>query len=393
MVDQTFGYIGYFDRESCDLDEFKVLTSQQLEAADAPHAAAIQKNVPLYDMEALRPALEDSEKRRVLMAEWAHVLRHSAGVIALKRAYADTTVIDRASDVFGAIIADEKAGAAGKGDHFAASGANDRVWNSLQKQCLRDPEGFALYFGNTSIAAACEAWLGPNYQVTAQVNQVRPGGKAQSAHRDYHLGFQTADQSARYPAHAHEVTATLTLQGAVAHCDMPLDSGPTKLLPFSQLYPAGYLGFHDADHRAYFEDAHIQVPLEKGDAVFFNPALFHAAGENRSADINRMVNLLQVSSAFGRAMEAIDRFAMTGALFPALVALKQGGRMTASELDAAIAACAEGYSFPTNLDTDPPVGGLAPESQADLLRRAVQEGWTDDQLVHALSQMATRQAA
>jgi ectoine hydroxylase-related dioxygenase (phytanoyl-CoA dioxygenase family) len=106
-----------------------------------------------------------------------------------------------------------------------------------------------------------------------------------------------------------------------------------------------------------------------------------------------MVNLLQVSSAFGRAMEAIDRFAMTGALFPALVALKQGGRMTASELDAAIAACAEGYSFPTNLDTDPPVGGLAPESQADLLRRAVQEGWTDDQLVHALSQMATRQAA
>lgn len=393
MVDHTFGYVGYFDRESCDLDEFKVLTSQQLEAADVPHAAAVESNVPIYDMAALRHALEDTDKRCTLMTEWAWVLRQSAGVIALKRVYADVSAIDRASDVFRAIIEDEKAGAAGKGDHFAASGANDRVWNSLQKQCLRDPEGFALYYGNTSIAAACEAWLGPNYQVTAQVNQVRPGGKAQSAHRDYHLGFQTADQSARYPAHAHEVTATLTLQGAVAHCDMPIESGPTKLLPFSQLYPAGYLAFHDSAYSAHFEDSYVQVPLEKGDAVFFNPALFHAAGENRSADINRMVNLLQVSSAFGRAMEAVDRRGMTAALFPALVALKQGGRMTAAELDAAIAACAEGYSFPTNLDTDPPVGGLAPESQADLLRRAVAEGWTDARLADALGQMATRQAA
>lgn len=222
---------------------------------------------------------------------------------------------------------------------------------------------------------------------------MRPGGKAQSAHRDYHLGFQTADQSARYPAHAHEVTATLTLQGAVAHCDMPIESGPTKLLPFSQLYPAGFLGFHEADHRDHFEEAHVQVALEKGDAVFFNPALFHAAGENRSRDINRMVNLLQVSSAFGRAMEAVDRRSMTAALFPALVALKQGGRLSASELDAAIAACAEGYSFPTNLDTDPPVGGLAPESQADLMRRAVSEGWTTDHLKDALGQMSARQAA
>lgn len=30
-----------------------------------------------------------------------------------------------------------------------------------------------------------EAWLGPGYQLTAQVNVVRPGGKAQEPHRDY----------------------------------------------------------------------------------------------------------------------------------------------------------------------------------------------------------------
>ncbi len=393
MVNQDLGPVGYFDRDSCDLDEFKVLTSQGLSTDAVPHAQWVAKNVPVYDMQALRPVLEQPDMRRALLAEWGWVLDKSAGVIALKGAYSDTSVIDRATDVFRQIIDEERQSGAGEGDHFAASGANDRVWNALQKQCMRDPEGFALYFGNTSIAAACEAWLGPNYQVTAQVNQVRPGAKAQQAHRDYHLGFQSVDSAARYPAHAHFVTATLTLQGAIAHCDMPVESGPTKLLPFSQLYPPGYLAFHDAAHRAHFEDTHIQLPLKKGDAVFFNPALFHAAGENYSSDIQRMANLLQVSSAFGRAMEAVDRQAMSVAAFPSLVALTRRGVLDGAELEAAIAATAEGYPFPTNLDTDPPVGGNAPVSQADILRRAVTEGWTETQLAEALSALHARQAA
>ncbi|MEO1109992.1 MAG: phytanoyl-CoA dioxygenase family protein [Pseudomonadota bacterium] len=393
MVTQDLGNVGYFDRESCDLDEFKVLTSQNLLVDAVPHAATVKKNVPVYDMQVLRPMLERPDARQALLAEWGWVLDKSAGVIALKRAYPDTAVIDRATDVFRQIIDEERQSGSGEGDHFAASGANDRIWNALQKQCLCDPEGFALYFGNTAIAAACEAWLGPNYQMTAQVNQVRPGGKAQQAHRDYHLGFQSADSAAQYPAHAHLVTASLTLQGAVAHCDMPVESGPTKLLPFSQLYQPGYLAFHDEAHRAHFEDSYIQLPLEKGDAVFFNPALFHAAGENSSADIHRMANLLQISSAFGRAMEAVDRQAMSLAVFPSLVSLKQRGALDAAQLEAAIAATAEGYPFPTNLDTDPPVGGNAPESQADILRRAVAEGWTKAQLSQTLSDLTQRQAA
>jgi len=373
MVQCQLGYIGYFGPESCDLDEFKALTSQYLEKSAVPHAATVERRVPLYDMKALAGSLEDGPRRRALLSEWAWVLGRSAGVIVLKGAYANTVPIDRASDVFRSIIADERAGGADKGDHFAASGANDRIWNSLQKQCLRDPEGFALYFGNTAIAAACEAWLGPNYQMTAQVNQIRPGGKAQRSHRDYHLGFQSADSAARYPIHAHEVSAALTLQGGIAHCDMPIESGPSKLLPFSQLYGPGYLAFHHDDHRAWFEKAHVQLPLEKGDAVFFNPALFHAAGENRSMDIERMINLLQVSSAFGRAMESVDRIAMAQAVLPVLISLKKAGRLSEAELRAAVAATAEGYPLPTNLDTDPPVDGNAPVSQAELLTKAVYE--------------------
>jgi ectoine hydroxylase-related dioxygenase (phytanoyl-CoA dioxygenase family) len=393
MNSPRFDPFGVFDPAAADLAEFSALTGRMLDPSEAPHAAAIDKNIPVYDMADLAPALADPVRRRALLTEWARVLGQSAGVIALKRAFADTDPVDRASEVFRAIIAEEREGGAGKGDHFAAAGSNDRIWNALQKHCLRDPEGFALYYGNAAIAAAAEAWLGPAYQVTAQVNQVRPGGKAQSAHRDYHLGFQSAAGAARYPVHAHLLSASLTLQGAVAHCDMPIESGPTKLLPFSQLYAPGYLAFHDEAHRAQFEASYVQLALEKGDAVFFNPALFHAAGENTSADIERMANLLQVSSAFGRAMESVDRRAMCKAAYPALSALRQGGRMDALAFDAAIAAIAEGYAFPTNLDTDPPIGGLAPASQADILRQALDEGWSPDDVAARLDDLARRQTA
>jgi len=40
----------------------------------------------------------------------------------------------------------------------------------------------------------------------------------------------------------------------------------------------------------------------------------------------------------------------------------------------AVAACAEGYPFPTNLDRDPPIGGLAPPSQQALMLKALEEG-------------------
>jgi hypothetical protein len=55
-----------------------------------------------------------------------------------------------------------------------------------------------------------------------------------------------------------------------------------------------------------------------------------------------------------------------------------------------IAASAEGYPFPTNLDNDPPVDGLAPPSQADLVRRALREGWTARTLRNELRAGAQR---
>jgi ectoine hydroxylase-related dioxygenase (phytanoyl-CoA dioxygenase family) len=382
---------GYFDNAECDLNAFTLLIDQTANASTVPNADDVQKNTPIYDMARLRPSLEDKERRQTIMAEWARVLQAGAGVLVLRGAYADTTVLDEATAIYEQIIATEKLASGGGGDHFAASGSNDRIWNSLQKLCEEAPDVFLRYFANTSIAAACEAWLGPNYQMTAQINLVHLGGAAQQAHRDYHLGFQTAEISAEYPAHVHDLSPALTLQGAVAHCDMPVESGPTKLLPFSQLYRAGYAAWRRDDFRALFEERCIQLPLAKGDALFFNPALFHAAGANTSSDVHRMANLLQVSSAFGRAMETVDREKMCKLLYPHAMAAHQNSTLGVSDLKAAIAASAEGYSFPTNLDRDPPKGGLAPETQQALFARALAEGFDLQEFGAILDEMRVKQ--
>jgi len=391
MTGNESGCGGYFSVGDCDLDEFRGLTSRKLSLDDLRFASGISFNVPEYDVPRLRNRLEEPGERRKIIAEWARMLGRFTGVLVLRSAYVDTAPIDAATEIYNDIIVKERESSGNGADHFATAGANDRIWNSLQKLCERDPRVFARYFGNAAVAAVCEAWLGPNYQMTAQINVVRPGGTAQQAHRDYHLGFQTEETASAWPAHTHDLSAALTLQGAIAHTDMPLESGPTKLLPFSQLYRPGYVAWRRDDFRAHFEENHVQVPLAKGDAVFFNPALFHAAGANYSADIQRMANLLQVSSAFGRAMESVNRLEMCRKLYPALAEL--GSDLPDADRRAAIAACAEGYSFPTNLDTDPPAGGLAPETQAALMERALSEGWSAADACAALETQAARQEA
>ena len=323
------------------------------------------------------------------MVEWANVLLNGPGALVIRQVYRDKTVIDAATAAFDAIMASEAASGGGA-DHFAKAGSNGRIWNSLQKLCEADPDLFTRYHAIPAIDAVCEAWLGPNYQMTAQVNLVRPGGEAQLAHRDYHLGFQTADISATYPAHVHLLSPVMTLQGGIAHVDIPVEAGPTKLLPFSQMYAQGYAAWRRNDFRAHFERHHIQLALEKGDVIFFSPALFHAGGANHTPDIQRMVDLLQVSSPFGRAMETIDRARMCKLAYPALARLSSGNILSAIEMEAAIAVCAEGYSFPTNLDRDPPVGGLAPITQNQLMHRALAELWSIERLNSELELMEAR---
>lgn len=376
--------------DSCSIDEFRQVVEVETPAELVPLATELCSNIPVYDAASVRSSRDDRDRVRALMAEWNRVLATGPGIVVFRQAYDNAALIDDVTGVLEKIITEEEARPAGSGDHFAPAGANSRIWNAHEKLCMADPHLFARYNANSIIPLISRAWLGPHYQITTQVNVVRPGGKAQTCHRDYHMGFQSADDLTQYPARVHELTPLLTLQGAVAHCDMPVESGPTKLLPFSQTYRPGYIATLQDAFRDYFEEHCVQLPLEKGDALFFNPAVFHAAGENRSSDIHRFANLMQIGSGYGRSIEIVDRLRMSRKIYPVLLGLKQTGEMNAAELADIVAACAEGYPFPANLDIDSPLTGMAPESQQHLMHRALEEGWPVEQFDQALQAQADR---
>jgi ectoine hydroxylase-related dioxygenase (phytanoyl-CoA dioxygenase family) len=219
--------------------------------------------------------------------------------------YLDKELLEKVNSVYQRIIESEKQESQ-KGDHFADGLTNDRIWNSFSKHCLSDSHSFVEYYSNPWLALICGAWLGPAYHITSQVNIVKPGGAAQVSHRDYHLGFQTAEACAKFTIATQIASQLLTLQGAVAHSDMPVESGPTRLLPFSQRFEEGFMAYRLPQFTEFFLGNYITLPLEMGDGLFFNPALFHAAGENVTRDVRRVANLLQVSCAFGKPMESID---------------------------------------------------------------------------------------
>jgi ectoine hydroxylase-related dioxygenase (phytanoyl-CoA dioxygenase family) len=369
---------------TCRLDDLRAITAERVDPADYPHAVAVEQEVLVFAAEDLPPA-----------AEFVRAFSEGPGVVVIRDAFPDPAVVDAVTAQFESIIAEQPS----PGDHFAAAGTNDRIWNATEKLAVRAPAVFCDYYANPVIAAVSLAWLGPGYQVTSQPNVVRPGGRSQVGHRDYHLGFLAPDQIARYPRHIHRLSPVLTLQGAIAHVDMPLESGPTLYLPHSHKYEAGYLTTNRPDFQRYFEDHHVQLPLRKGDAAFFNPAVIHGAGTNRSSDVRRFANLLQINSAFGRAMDQVDRRRVCAAIYPSLLAYERHLR-TAGVSESAVrrlvgnvvAASAEGYPFPTNLDLDAPVDGLAPPSQADVMLRALADGWEPAAFTSALDEHARRRA-
>jgi ectoine hydroxylase-related dioxygenase (phytanoyl-CoA dioxygenase family) len=365
----------------CSLEDFRKVVEVTTDLADYPLASVVDREVLIYE----RSSLPLETDPQAIEREWNKALSTGPGVIIIRGAYPDTSVVDRVSDVFTSIIDAERASGVASGDHFGKPGANARIWNAQEKLAVADPAAYVDYFANEIIALGSSAWLGPGYQITTQVNVVYPGGEPQQPHRDYHLGFQTNAVARTFPAQVHEFSPFLTLQGGVAHCDMSVASGPTMFLPHSQKYSLGYLAWREEAFKEYFWSHYVQLPLAKGDVVWFSPALFHGAGRNESTDVVRMVNLLQVSSAFGRAMETVDRVRLCSAIYPTLINAASGPAWSESFTSNVIGSAADGYPFPTNLDNDQPIGGLAPASQADVLTQALAENWSVDQFTQALA--------
>ncbi|HSJ90881.1 MAG TPA: phytanoyl-CoA dioxygenase family protein, partial [Ilumatobacter sp.] len=187
----SFGDIVPFHRDLCDLAEFRALIEQP--PGDFPGAVDVREGVPVYDAESLRERIA-TRGDRPTRAQLAAVLHEGPGIFVLAGAV-EHDVVDRATDVFDAMIAQQHAEGRQVGDHYAKPGANDRVWNAIEKLAVLDPDVFVDYYANDMVALGALAWLGPAYQISSQINVVNPGGDAQQPHRDYHLGFMTDDEA------------------------------------------------------------------------------------------------------------------------------------------------------------------------------------------------------
>ncbi|KAL4965694.1 phytanoyl-CoA dioxygenase family protein [Aspergillus stella-maris] len=384
----------YHAEASVSLEDFKQICSRTTDKNAYPLATSVQSDIPIYNAPSFNPT--DSSQASALQDEWYDILESGPGIFVLKGMYDPSkynNTLTATNAAFQKIIDAERRANGKIGDHFAAGGKNDRIWNSLSKHAFADPASFADYYSNPWLQVVSESWLGPAYRVTAQVNIVKPGGAAQDSHRDYHLGFQDLESCAAFPRSIQLTSQYLTLQGAVAHSDMPKESGPTRFLPFSQTYRPGYLAWRRDDFRAFFQENYVALPLSYGDGLFFNPAVFHAAGANETepaADggFHRKANLLQIGCAMGKTMESIDAVPIVERCWDEMVKKYKGAGGVDAELGALVRAIGEGYPFPTNLDQRPPApNGMAPESEQELLIRGLQEGWTTETAVKELRQL------
>ena len=156
----------------------------------------------------------------------------------------------------------------------------------------------------------------------------------------------------------------LTLQGAIAHTDMPLQCGPTRFGLFTQQFQKGYMILENPQYIEHVASRMAQLPLEKGDAVFFNPACLHQPGMNETSS-PRVANLLQVSACWGTPMEKINRLSMTKSVWSVIKRWhsdieKTGGEASAGgdrkhplQLEALINATCDDFGYPRDFDTMP----------------------------------------
>lgn len=167
---------GFRRAENCHLEDLLAVLEDATDPAAYSHVARVEQGVLVYEAASLPPLLADAASGDELRTEIADALAEGPGIVVFAGAF-EADVVDRVSRSFEDIIAAEKAAGGSVGDHFAAPGANDRIWNALEKLAVRDPDSFVAYYAGDVLDLAASAWLGPAYQVTSQVNVVNPGGK------------------------------------------------------------------------------------------------------------------------------------------------------------------------------------------------------------------------
>ncbi|KAI8949407.1 hypothetical protein F4801DRAFT_591151 [Xylaria longipes] len=294
----------------------------KLGLCDSKLASSIKSNVPHYDLPSISLSYPDLVYQ--LHDEWYQALGRGLGCpfycieLHQRLGSPEPELATSLTPLSTGEVASAKA------DHFATSGPNPHL------------QSFMPYYLNLWLAKVSETWLGPAYQLTAQVNLA----------------------CAQVPWSIHIACQFLMLHSAVAHSNMPPASGPTRVLPFSQLLPKGYMAWREPTIRAFFYGNRVSAPTKAGDPVFFNPALLYAAGENTTTDT--CWDKLKTLAADGES----------------------------DQTEACVNALAGGYPFPSNLDKQQPgPDGTTPPSEADILWEGLQKGWNTYQFITAIAQL------
>ena len=305
---------GWFTPDDCRLDDFRAVVETDHRPRRLPLRRRGAGGRPRLRAPGSR-ARHHRGGRRDVQAELARALMDGPGIVVFDRAFPDPDVVDRAlGRVRGA---DRRAEGRGRGRRrplrrarAATTGCGAR-WRSSPSPTPRPSSTTTPTTSSRSSRCLAGPRL-PGHQ-PGQRGQPRRRGADRPPRLPPRLHVRGA--SPRLPGARAPLSPALTLQGAVAHCDMPVETGPTMYLPHSQKYALATWPADRPSSRSTSTSTTCSSRCAKGDAAFFNPALFHGAGTNRTTDVRRMANLLQVSSAFGRAMETVDRAACR-ALYP-----------------------------------------------------------------------------
>ena len=114
-----------------DMNMFVASLSQKHESENYPNAVDFQKHIPVYDGDQLRRL--DASAKADVEAEWIKCWQQGAGVFVVRKLFDQMAVVDAATQVFYDLLHDQNKTQHDLADHFAASGANSRVWNCLEK--------------------------------------------------------------------------------------------------------------------------------------------------------------------------------------------------------------------------------------------------------------------
>src|SRR3712207_7422479 len=99
---------GWFTADDCRLEDFSAVVETTTDLAEYPHADEVRENVLVYGSR-LRDSVATPEGRRDVQAELARALTDGPGIVVFAGAFPDTGVVDRATAVFEAVIAEQKA--------------------------------------------------------------------------------------------------------------------------------------------------------------------------------------------------------------------------------------------------------------------------------------------